>query len=121
MEIRERAVGAIVVLEPVGKLALIEGQSDNLLKDTIGRLMQQGCRQFMLDLAQVSQVDTSGLAMLVVAQVTVAKRGGHIRLLNPTRRLRDLLAITRLNTILEVFDNERDAVASFAREPGAPH
>ena len=120
MEIRERAVGTIIVLEPVGKLALIEGQSDSLLKDTIGRLMSQGCRQFVLDLAHVSQVDTSGLAMLDTAQVTVVKRGGQIRLLSPTRRLRDLLSITRLNTILEVFDNERDAVASFARESRAP-
>ena len=121
MEIRERAVGAIIVLEPVGRLALSEGQSDSLLKDTIGRLMSQGCRQLVLDLAHVSQVDTSGLAMLVVAQVTVVKHGGQIRLLSPTRRLRELLGITRLNTILEVFDNERDALKSFAGEPGAPH
>ena len=119
MEIRERAVGATIVLEPVGKLTLSEGQSDSLLKDTIGRLMVQGCRQFVLDLAHVSQVDTSGLAMLVSAQVTIVKRGGQIRLLSPTRRIRELLAITRLNTILEIFDTERDALESFAREPGA--
>jgi anti-sigma B factor antagonist len=113
MEIRERAVGAITVLDPVGKLVLSEGQRDLLLRDTIGALLLQGRRQFVLDLAHVSQVDTSGLAMLVAVQVAVVKRGGQIRLLNPTRRLRGLLATTRLNTFFEVFDTEQEAIESF--------
>ena len=118
MEIRERAVGAITVLDPVGKLVLSEGPGDNLLKDTISGLMLQGRLQFMLDLAHVSQVDTSGLAMLAAAQVAVVKRGGQIKLLNPSRRLRELLGITRLNTFFDVFDTEHDAIESFTPESG---
>lgn len=116
MEIGQRAVGAVTVLELVGKLALNEGLPDALLKDTIAGAMLQGCRQFMLSLGRVSQVDTSGLAMLVAAQITVVKRGGRLSLLNPTKRFRELLGITRLNTFFEVFDTEQDAIESFARE-----
>ena len=118
MEIRERAVGSITVLDLVGKLTLNEGLRDALLKDTITGAMSQGRRQFMLSLAGVTQVDTSGLAMLVAAQITVVKRGGQIRLLNPTKRFRELLAITKLNTFFEVFDTARAAIESVAREPG---
>jgi len=118
MEIGQRAVGAMTVLDLSGKLVLNEGLRDALLKDTINGLMLQGRRQFLVSLAHVSQVDTSGLAMLVAAQITVVKRGGHIKLLNPTKRFRELLAITKLNTFLEVFDTERAAIESFAREPG---
>jgi len=116
MEIGQRAVGAMTVLDLSGKLVLSEGLRDALLKDTIAGLMLQGRCQFMLSLAHVSQVDTSGLAMLVAAQITVIKRGGQVKLLNPTKRFRELLRITRLNTFFEVFDTERDAIESFARE-----
>jgi anti-sigma B factor antagonist len=119
MEIREGAVGAITVLDPVGKLVLGEGDSDTLLKDTMTRLMHEGRRQFMVNLAHISQVDTSGLTCLVAAQITVLKQGGQIKLLNPTQRLRELLGITKLNRFFEVFDSERDAIESFARESGA--
>jgi len=116
MEIREHAVGSITVLDLVGKLTLNEGLRDALLKDTITGAMLQGRRRFMLSLAEVTQVDTSGLAMLVAAQITVVKRGGQIRLLNPTKRFRELLAITKLNTFFEVFDTEQHAIESFAKE-----
>ena len=116
MEIREHAVGSITVLDLVGKLTLNEGLRDALLKDTITAAMVQGRRRFMLSLAEVTQVDTSGLAMLVAAQITVVKRGGQIRLLNPTKRFRELLAITKLNTFFEVFDTEQHAIESFAKE-----
>ena len=119
MEIAQRAVGAMTVLEIAGKLVLNEGLRDALLKDTISGLMLQGRRQFLLSLAQVSQVDTSGLAMLVAAQITVVKRGGQVKFVNPTKRLRELLRITKLNTFFQVFDTEREALESFARESGA--
>jgi len=119
MELRERAVGSITVLDLVGKLVLNEGLRDALLKDTISGFMLQGRRQFLLSLAHVTQVDTSGLAMLVAAQITVVKRGGHIKLLNPTERFRELLRITKLNAFFEVFDTEQHAIESFARESGS--
>ena len=116
MEIRERAVGAVTVLDPVGKLVLSEGHHDTQLKDTIMSLIEQGRRHFMLDLAHVSQTDTSGLALLVAAQATIVKRGGQLKLLNPTERLRNMLGVTRLNTFFEVFDTEQTAIESFTPE-----
>ena len=119
MELRERAVGSITVLDIVGKLVLNEGLRDALLKDSISGLMLQGRRQFLVSLALVSQVDTSGLAMLVAAQITVVKRGGQIKLLNPTKRFRELLRITKLNAFFEVFDTEQQAIESLARKLGS--
>jgi anti-anti-sigma factor len=116
MEVRERAVGAITVLDPVGRLVLDEGDSDSMLKDAIISHMRQGGRQFVFDLAHVSQVDTSGLAALMAAYLTVVRRGGQMKLLNPTKRLRELLGITKLDVLFEVFDTEQDAAESFAKK-----
>jgi anti-anti-sigma factor len=114
MEIRERMVGAITVLEPVGTLVLTEGQSDAQLRDLITGLMSQGRRHFMVDLRQVTQADSAGLSMLVSAQIAVARRGGLIKFLNPTKRLRELFWITKLNMFFEVFEKEQDAIQSFS-------
>lgn len=119
MEIRQSTVGTVTVLEPVGKLVLSEGASDSLLKDTVSGLMNDGRTQFLVSLAHVAQVDTSGLTNLVSSQIMVLKRGGRIRLSSPTKRIRELLAITRLNTFFEVFDTEREAIESFTRDSGA--
>ena len=116
MEIRERAVGAVTVLDPVGKLVLSEGHHDTQLKDTIMSLIEQGRMRFVLDLAHVLQADTSGLALLVAAQVTIVKRGGQLKLANPTSHLRSMFGVTRLNTFFEVFDTEQTAIESFPPE-----
>jgi anti-sigma B factor antagonist len=117
VEIRDRAVGSMQVLEVVGRLVLSEGQSDNVLRDVINRFMNEGRRHFLIDLTRVQQVDTSGLTTLVAAQIVVRKSGGQIKLLNPTQRVRDLLRITRLNTLLEVCETEAEAIARFSAEP----
>lgn len=116
MEIHERITGAVTVLAPVGRLVLTEAQPDTLLRDTITQMMLQGHRHFIVDLAQISQIDTSGLTMLVGAHLAVVKRGGHIRLLNPTKRIREIFSVTKLNTFFEVFDTESEALNSFPRE-----
>ena len=120
MEIRQSMVGEVAVLNPVGKLLLSEGESDTLLRDTVADLMTHGRRQFVVNLADVSQVDTAGITALVAMQIAVQKRGGGIKLLNPPKRLREVLAITKLNTYFDVFDTERDAIASLTRESGSP-
>ncbi|MBI3047860.1 MAG: STAS domain-containing protein [Acidobacteria bacterium] len=117
MEIHERAAGAVTVLQPVGRLVLSEGSRDSLLKDMICARMTEGRRHFLLDLAQVSQIDTSGLTMLVAAHMAAVKRGGQIKLLHPTKRIHELLSVTKLNTFFEVFDSEESALRSFP--PGA--
>lgn len=118
MEIRERTVGAIAVLRPSGRLVLSEQPRDNELKDAINRSLLEGRSQFLLDLAAVSHADTSGLALIVAAHVTVARRGGQLKLMNPTTRLRELLSVTKLNTVFEVFDSEDAAIDSFPPQAG---
>lgn len=116
MEIHERTAGAVTVLAPVGRLVLTEAQPDAALRDTVIRMMLQGRRHFLLDLAQISQIDTSGLTLLVGAHLAVVKRGGHIKLLNPTKRIREIFRVTKLNTFFEVFDTESEAMGSFPCE-----
>ena len=97
-------------------MVLSERASDALFRGTIADLLSVGRRQLIVNLAQVSQVDTSGLTALVNAHLTAAKRGGALKVVNPTKRIRDLLGVTRLNTLFEIFDNEDEAVASFAAD-----
>ena len=111
-EIHERVIGAVTVLKPQGRLVLSENQSDNALRDRIRVLMQQGCRQFVIDLSDVSHVDTSGLTTLVGAYIAVRKREGRITLLKPAKRVRELLGVTRLNTIFETFETEDEVLAA---------
>ena len=113
LEIHERSAGDAVVLDVVGRMVLSERASDLLFRGTIADLLTMGRRQLIINLAQVTQVDTSGITALVTAHLTTTKRGGSLKLVNPTKRLRDLLGITRLDTLFEVFDSEDAAVASF--------
>ena len=113
MEIRQHAVGSITVLDPVGRLVLSEGESHHVIKDIVSDLMTRGHRHFLVDLSHVSQVDTSGLTTLVSAHLAVVRRGGQIKLVHPTQRLRQVLAVTKLTLLLEVFERDEDAIASF--------
>ena len=115
MDVRERIVGPVTVLDPVGALVLDETQDDNPLKDAVGRLMREGRRLFTIDLSHVTQVDTSGLTSLVAAQVSVLKHGGQIKLSSPTPRLLQLLSVTRLNKFFEIFGTEREAIEKLGR------
>jgi anti-anti-sigma factor len=116
MDIQQRTEGAITLLDPVGKLVLNDEPMDTIIKDTLTALMAQGCRQFVLNLQNISQVDTSGLTTLVAAHIAVMRRGGQLKLANPTKRLREVLGVTKLNTFLDVCDSERDAIECLAQE-----
>jgi len=111
MTIQERVVGSAIILDLEGKLVL--GDGDTLLKDKIHSLVFQGQRNIVLNLGQVSYMDSSGLGALVASFVTAKNNGGQIKLLNLTGRLQDLLAIAKLLTVFETFDVEVDAVRSF--------
>jgi len=113
----ERSIGTITVLEPQGRLVLGENPSDSVLRDRIAALLQEGRRQFAIDLVRVSHIDTSGLTTLVGAYIGVQKQNGRIVLLNAAARVRELLAVTRLNTLFEVVENEDQLRESFAATP----
>ncbi len=113
MQLTERHVGDIVVITITGDITLNKG-GDVAIKDKVHSLTQQGHRKLLADLGGVSYVDSAGLGELVQALVTTTKAGGSLKLVRVTKRLKDLLIITKLVTVFESFDDEASALASFA-------
>ena len=111
MQIEERAVGDVVVLDLKGKITL--GEGDELLKDKVNSLVNQGHKKIVLNLAEVPYIDSAGLGEIVRTYTTVSRQGGSLKLLSLTKRITDLLAITKLLTVFETHDNEADAIRSF--------
>jgi anti-sigma B factor antagonist len=111
MEIEERSLESVVVLDLKGKLTI--GEGDELLKERINNLMQQGHRNLLLNLENVPYVDSAGLGEIVRTYTTVSRQGGKLKLVNLTKRITDLLAITKLLTVFDTFESEADAVSSF--------
>ena len=111
MQIEERAVGDVVVLDLKGRVTL--GDGDELLKDKVNSLVNRGFKKIVLNLAEVPYVDSAGLGEIVQAYATVNKGGGALKLLNTTKRIKDLLSITKLLTVFECHDNEAEAIKSF--------
>jgi anti-sigma B factor antagonist len=112
MQIEERAVGDVIVLDMKGRITL--GEGDELLRDKINSLLNQGRRKLVLNLADVPYIDSAGLGEIVRTYTTVSRQGGGLKLLNLTKRITDLLSITKLLTVFETFDSENDAVQSFS-------
>ena len=112
MQIEERSVGGVVVLDVKGKITL--GDGDELLKDKINSLVNQGSKQILLNLAGVPYIDSAGLGEIVRTYTTVSRQGGSLKLLNLTKRITDLLSITKLLTVFDTFDSEGEAVKSFS-------
>jgi len=112
MEIDQRSVGEIVILDLKGKITL--GEGDELLKDKVNSLVNQGHKKVVLNLAAVPYIDSAGLGEIVRTYTTVSRQGGSLKLLNLTKRITDLLAITKLLTVFETYDSENDAVRSFS-------
>jgi anti-sigma B factor antagonist len=112
MQIEERVVSGVVVLDLKGKVTL--GEGDELLKEKVNSLVNQGHKKIILNLADVPYVDSAGLGEIVRTYTTVSRQGGSLKLLNLTKRITDLLSITKLLTVFETFESENDAVRSFA-------
>src|SRR5258706_1724373 len=112
MQIEERTIGDVVVLDVKGRVML--GEGDELLRDKVNSLMNQGRKKIVLNLAEVPYIDSAGLGEVVRTYTTVSRQGGHLKLLNLTKRITDLLAITKLLTVFETFDSENEAVRSFS-------
>ena len=113
MQIAERDSGAVTILDLAGKVTL--GDGDALLKDKLHSLLHQGKKDVLLNLAKVSYVDSAGLGAIVSAYTTMTREGGSLKLSNVTKKLQDLLSITKLLTVFETFDNEDEAVRSYKK------
>jgi anti-sigma B factor antagonist len=111
MQIDERKVGDVIILDMKGKMTL--GDGDEMLRAKINAIIQAGSKKLVLNLGDVPYIDSAGLGEVVRTYTTVSRQGGVLKLLNLTKRIKDLLAITKLLTVFETFDSENEAVNSF--------
>jgi anti-sigma B factor antagonist len=107
-----RQVGDVTVVDVSGRITLGEGSSE--LRDALRDLVAKGNKKILLNLGDVSYIDSSGIGELVSGFTSVSNQGGQLKLLNLTKRVKDLLQITKLYTVFEVHDDEAGAIRSFA-------
>lgn len=113
MKISSRQVDGVSVLDCSGRITLGEGSIT--LRDTVRDLLSKGHKRILLNLGEVSYIDSSGIGELVSAFTTVRNQGGELKLLNLTKKVHDLLQITKLYTVFDVKDDEASAIKSFQR------
>lgn len=111
LNISNRQSGNVTILDLSGKIAL--GESNRALHDEIRDLTSKGNKNILLNLANVSVIDSSGLGELVASYASVERSDGAMKLTNLSDRFIELITITKLYTVFDVFDNEADALASF--------
>jgi len=112
VKLSNRQVGDVTVMDAVGRITLGEGAS--AFRDAIRDLATKGDKKILVNLSEVSYIDSSGIGEMVSSYTTVTNHGGQLKLLGLNKRVKDLLQITKLYTVFEVFDDEATAVRSFA-------
>jgi anti-sigma B factor antagonist len=112
MTFTTREVGGVTIVDLSGKITL--GEGGVTLREEVRKLVGEGQKKIVLNLAGVNYIDSSGLGELVSAYTAVKNAGGELKLLNLTSKVRDLLVITKLVTVFDVKDDEAAAVSSFA-------
>lgn len=113
MDIKERVVSGVSVLDLSGKIVL--GEGDGQVRDRIKDLLADGQKKILLNLAEVNYIDSAGLGALISSYTTAKRLGGQLKLANLTKRIKDLLAITKLITVFEAHDSEEAGIASFSK------
>jgi len=113
MKVTSRQVDGVTILDLSGRITLGEGSVQ--LRDAIRDLLAKSSKLILLNLADVNYIDSSGIGELVAAYTTVRNQGGELKLLNLTKKVHDLLQITKLYTVFDVKDDEARAIASFTR------
>ncbi len=113
MKIEERAADGVTILDLQGKMLI--GEGDELLREKINQLVENGTERIVLNLAEVPYVDSAGLGEIVRCYTTVSRKNGKLKLLHLTKRIHDLLSITKLLTVFETYDTEEEAVKSFKK------
>jgi len=111
LEIRERPAGEVVILDLMGKITIGDGSLQ--LRDAVDHLLATGRKKIILNLEGVTYVDSSGIGELVSRHTTTKNQGGQLKLLRLTKKIKDLLMITRLLTVFEIYEDEAAALGSF--------
>ncbi len=112
MKSTTRQVDGVSIVDCSGRITLGEGSV--ILRDTVRELLSKGQKKILLNLGEVSYIDSSGIGELVSAFTTVRNQGGELKLLNLTKKVHDLLQITKLYTVFDVRDDEASAVKAFS-------
>src|SRR5262245_66509869 len=115
MPIRERALNGVTILDLEGRLTVQSGADE--LQATLRRLVSQNRVDVVLNFQSVPYIDSTVVGALAQAYISLTRSGGKLKLLNPTARVRDLLAITHLGDVFEVYGSEDEALASFGSAP----
>jgi anti-sigma B factor antagonist len=111
MKIKSRQVDGITIMDCSGRITLGEGSVQ--LRDAVRDLLSKGSKQILLNLGDVTYIDSSGIGELVSAFTTVRNQGGDLKLLNLTKKVHDLLQITKLYTVFDIWDSEASAISAF--------
>ena len=111
MNVNMRTVGDVRIVDLSGKITL--GEETMTLRTTVRNLVNDGNKKIVLNLADLNYIDSSGVGELVSTYTTVTNAGGQLKLLQLTKKIQQLLAITKLLTVFDVFDDEKAAIASF--------
>jgi len=112
VKLNTRQVGDVSVMDVAGRITLGEGSS--AMRDALREMVSKSQKKILLNLADVSYIDSSGIGELVSGFTTVANSGGQLKLLNLNKRVKDLLQITKLYTVFDVHEDEAAAIRSFA-------
>ena len=115
MKISERQAGDITILDVEGRIMFGDGEEN--FRDAVTRSIEAGRVKLVINMAEVPYIDSAGISQLVRTFVTAGKMGGRMKLLHVTKRVRELLTITRLLNVWEAFDREEEAVGSFGAAP----
>ena len=113
MKTEIRDMGNVTIIRPEGKITI--GEGDVKLRASVQQCLTAGKRNMIIDLGKVSFMDSSGVGELVGCFTTVTNRGGKLKLLNLTKKIHDLLTITQLVTVFELYKDESEAIASFVK------
>ncbi len=111
MKIETRTVGEVKILDCSGQITL--GEGTKAVRDSVHAILEQGCKKLILNLADVNYIDSAGVGELVSTYASVTNRGGQLKLLHLTRKIRELLTITKLLTVFQTHDDESQAITSF--------
>jgi anti-sigma B factor antagonist len=112
--ITTRRIDEVTVVDLCGRMAC--GEPLDLFRNTVRRLVDEGCGRFVLNLSDVDSIDSSGLGELIKTRVTLARRGGNVNLVGVGKKVKDLLVMTKLLVVFDCFDDESDAIAALLAE-----
>ena len=112
MKVSTRQVDGVTILDLSGRITLGEGSVQ--LRDAVRDLLSKGNKQILVNLGDVNYIDSSGIGELVSAYTATRNQGGELKLLNLTKKVHDLLQITKLYTVFDIRDDEAHAIAAFA-------